>query len=152
MPKSSRFRIRQPHEMAASKIVKEYMTPNLRTRVIATDSALALLASLREKYGPLLFVQPGSCSDGNSPVCYALGEFSAGSADVYLGNIDGTPFYVGHEQFESWRKRQVIIDVVNGTGAKDSLDCGSGMRFLTCSRLIQEDEDDQLEATDIKGQ
>lgn len=127
------------------------MTSNLVDRVIATDSALALLASLREKYGPLMFFQSGACSDGSSPLCYALGEFCVGSADVYLGNLDGTPFYVGHEQFEYWKHAQLIVDVVHGTGEVDSLDSGTGKRFLTRSRLFSEEENKLLEQAGLVG-
>jgi hypothetical protein len=123
------------------------MVPNSLTRVIATDSALDLLASLREKHGPLLFVLSGSISDGNSPICYALGQFSIGSADIYLGNLEGTPFYVGHEQFEYWKRTQLIIDVVNGTGAADSLDSDTGKHFLTRSRQLSDEENKLLEQT-----
>ena len=115
------------------------MTPNLRARVIATESALALLALLREKYGPLMFFQTGSSCDNNSPLCYALDVLSIESSDVYLGNLDGTPYYVENEQFDSCLGKQLIIDAVTGYGAKESLDCGTGMRFLTRSRLISDD-------------
>jgi uncharacterized protein (DUF779 family) len=115
------------------------MTTILLARVIATESALAQLASLREKFGPLMLFQTGSSCNNNSPLCYALDEFNIASSDVYLGNLEGTPYYVEIEQFDSCRGKQLIIDVENGTGAKESLDFGTGMRFLTRSRLIQDD-------------
>ena len=109
-------------------------------RVIATDSALALMSVLREKHGPLMFFQSGGCCDGSSPLCYAQGEFQVGDDDVYLGDLDGTPFYMGHAQFEYWRHTQLIIDVVAGMGGMFSLDNGSGKRFLTRSRLFTDEE------------
>jgi uncharacterized protein (DUF779 family) len=114
-------------------------------RVIATDSALELMVSLREKHGPLMFFQSGGCCDGSSPLCYALGEFQVGDDDVYLGDLDGTPFYMGHAQFEYWRHTQLIIDVVPGMGGMFSLDNGSGKRFLTRSRLFTDAENTLLE-------
>lgn len=111
------------------------MTLSLSARVIATESALALLASLRARYGPLMLIQAGCCSS-SFPSCYALGEYGLESSDVYLGNLDGTPFYVEIEQFDNCGGMQLIIDAVSGTGAKDSLDCGTGMRFSTRTRLI----------------
>ena len=129
-------------------------------RVIATDSALALMAVLREKHGPLMFFQSGGCCDGSSPLCYAQGEFQVGDDDVYLGDLDGTPldgtpldgtpFYMGHAQFEYWRHTQLIIDVVPGMGGMFSLDNGSGQRFLTRSRLFTDEENLLLEGVVLK--
>ena len=116
-------------------------------RVIATDSALALLARLREKHGPLLFFQSGGCCDGSAPMCFAAGEFSVGPYDVYLGTLDGAPFYMGHSEFEYFRHTQLIIDVVDGMGDNFSLENGSGQCFLTRSRLFSDDENSLLERT-----
>jgi uncharacterized protein (DUF779 family) len=124
-------------------------------RVIATEAALALMAVLREKHGPLMFFQSGGCCDGSSPLCYAQGEFQVGDDDVYLGDLDGTPldgtpFYMGHAQFEYWRHTQLIIDVVPGMGGMFSLDNGSGQRFLTRSRLFTDEENLLLEGVVLK--
>ncbi len=78
-------------------------------------------------------------------MCYAIGDFNVGPTDVYLGNLDGTPFYMGFEQFEYWRHTQLVIDVVDGNGDVFSLDNGSGKRFLTRSRLFTDDECDVLD-------
>ena len=115
-------------------------------RVSATANALALMASLREKHGPLMFFQSGGCCDGSSPMCYAQGEFQVGADDVYLGELDGAPFYMGLEQFAYWEHTQLIIDVVDGNGGMFSLDNGSGRRFLTRSRLFTDDECAVLQA------
>lgn len=125
--------------------IKKVMTEKLFTRVVATDSALALLESLREKYGPLLFFQPGGTNDCSSLMCYALGEFCAGSDEVYLDNLNGMPFYVEHEKFELWKRSQLTIDVVKGAGAADSLDNGTGNHFLTRSRPLSDEENKLLE-------
>jgi len=110
------------------------------TRIIATDSAEALLVTLREQFGPLLLFIPGDNNDGSALWCYEFGEFYAGSTEVYLGNFMGTPLYVEHGHFESWKHSQLIIDAVSGTGAPDSLDNGTGKRFLTHSRQLSEEE------------
>jgi hypothetical protein len=114
-------------------------------RVTATPAAMTLLVELRERHGPLMFFQSGGCCDGSSPMCYAAGEFQVGEEDVYLGNLDGVPFYIGAEQFEYWQHTQLIIDVVPGMGGMFSLDNGTGRRFLTRSRLYTEEESARLE-------
>ena len=113
-------------------------------RVIATAPALEMIAELRHLHGPIMFFQSGGCCDGSTPMCYAAGEFDLSDTDVYLGNLDGAPFYIGLEQFGYWEHTQLIIDVVEGNGGMFSLDNGTGRRFLTRSRLFTDEECGQL--------
>jgi uncharacterized protein (DUF779 family) len=115
------------------------MAPAL-ARVVATDAALQMLGQLRARHGPLMFFQSGGCCDGSAPMCYPLGEFAVSDSDVLLGELDGTPFYMGAEQFAYWEHTQLIIDVVAGNGGMFSLDNGTGRRFLTRSRLFTDAE------------
>jgi len=109
-------------------------------RVTGTDAALQMLVELRARHGPVMFFQSGGCCDGSAPMCYPLGEFAVSDSDVLLGDLDGTPFYMGAEQFAYWEHTQLIIDVVKGNGGMFSLDNGTGRRFLTRSRLFTDDE------------
>ncbi|WP_313707250.1 DUF779 domain-containing protein [Massilia sp.] len=109
-------------------------------RVTATPAALAFIDELRRRHGPLMFFQSGGCCDGSAPMCWADGEFQLGDSDVCLGELDGTPFYIGSEQFAYWEHTQLIIDVVAGNGGMFSLDNGTGRRFLTRSRLFSDAE------------
>ncbi len=120
-------------------------------RVTATDTALALIARLRERHGPLMFHQSGGCCDGSAPMCYQLGEFLVGDADVQLGEIGGAPFYMSRAQFEYWKHTQLTIDVVPGRGGMFSLEGPEGLRFLTRSRLFTEDETAELAAPPPAG-
>ena len=109
-------------------------------RVTATPAALDFIEELRRRHGPMMFFQSGGCCDGSAPMCYPAGEFDLSDSDVYLGNLGGTPFYMGLEQFAYWEHTQLIIDVVAGNGGMFSLDNGTGRRFLTRSRLFTDDE------------
>ena len=109
-------------------------------RVDATPTALALLERLRLVHGPLLFHQSGGCCDGSAPMCYPAGEFRIGQADVYLGAIGGTPFYIGAQQYEYWKHTHLTIDAVPGRGSGFSVEAPEGMRFLTRSRLFTDEE------------
>jgi uncharacterized protein (DUF779 family) len=109
-------------------------------RVTATEAALQMIAELRGRHGPIMFFQSGGCCDGSAPMCYPAGEFDVSDTDVYLGNLDGAPFYMGLEQFQYWEHTQLIIDVVAGNGGMFSLDNGTGRRFLTRSRLFTDEE------------
>ena len=110
------------------------------SRVVATDAALALIRLLESKHGKLMFHQSGGCCDGSSPMCYPLGEFLVGDADVKLGEIGGCPFYISKSQFEYWKHTQLIIDVVDGRGGMFSVEGPEGKRFLTRSRLFTDEE------------
>lgn len=109
-------------------------------RVTATEEALQLISLLRDKHGPLMFHQSGGCCDGSSPMCYPLGEFRVGDADVLLGEIGESPFYMAKDQFEYWQHTQLIIDVVPGRGGMFSLEGPEGRRFLTRSRVFTDEE------------
>ena len=109
-------------------------------RVTATPEALALIARLVEKHGPVLFHQSGGCCDGSSPMCYPTGDYLVSPDDVELGEIGGAKFHMSPSQFEYWKYTQLIIDVVPGMGGMFSLENGTGQRFLTRSRVFTEAE------------
>jgi uncharacterized protein (DUF779 family) len=113
-------------------------------RVLATEAALRLIERLKAKHGPLMFHQSGGCCDGSSPMCYPLGEFLVGDADLRLGEIGGCPFYMSRAQFSYWEHTQLTIDVVPGRGGMFSLEGPEGLRFLTRSRLYTEEESREL--------
>jgi uncharacterized protein (DUF779 family) len=73
-------------------------------------------------------------------MCFPRGEFRVGERDVLLGELDGTPFYIGGQQYEVWRHTQLLIDVVPGCGSGFSLEAPLGVRFLTRSRVFDPGE------------
>jgi len=116
------------------------------SRVSVTSAAQALIERLRAEHGPLMFHQSGGCCDGSAPMCFALGEFITGDADICLGEIAGTPFYMSRSQFEYWEHTHLIIDAVPGNGGMFSLERPTGQRFLTRSRLYEDVEWQVLQA------
>jgi len=62
-----------------------------RDALDATPAALAELARLRERHGPLELFQSRGCCDGSSPLCLARDELPVGAGDLLLGEIDGVP-------------------------------------------------------------
>ena len=77
-------------------------------------------------------------------MCYPADEFKIGQSDVKLGEIAGCAFYMGAEQYAYWQHTHLIIDVVPGRGGGFSLEAPEGLRFLTRSRLLTEDEETPL--------
>jgi uncharacterized protein (DUF779 family) len=117
-------------------------------RVKVTEAALELIRKLRAAHGPLLFHQSGGCCDGSSPMCFPAGEFRIGQNDVRLGEVEGTPVYIGGKQFELWKHTQLVIDAVPGCGAGFSLEAPEGYRFLTRSRVFTDEEAAELLVAD----
>lgn len=109
-------------------------------RVSATDATVSLINDLVEIHGPLLFHQSGGCCDGSAPMCFARGDFKVGSRDVFLGVINGQPFFMAEDQFLYWEHTQLIIDVVDGRGGMFSVEGPTGKRFLTRSRVFSDEE------------
>ena len=117
-------------------------------RVKATEAAEELIRKLRAAHGPLLFHQSGGCCDGSAPMCYPAGEFRIGQNDIRLGEVEGSPVYIGGRQFELWKHTQLVIDAVPGRGAGFSLEAPEGYRFLTRSRVFSEEEAAELAVAD----
>ncbi|MES4903653.1 MULTISPECIES: DUF779 domain-containing protein [unclassified Streptomyces] len=111
-------------------------------RVALTPAAAELIRRLSEAHGPLMFHQSGGCCDGSAPMCYPLGEFRTGAADVLLGSLtvegvaEPVGFWMSAEQFERWRHTHLTVDVVPGRGSGFSLEAPEGVRFLIRSRLL----------------
>ena len=126
------------------------MAGNEVERVIVTPAAAELIGKLRAEHGQMLFHQSGGCCDGSAPMCFPLGDFMVGSSDVKLGTIAGVPFYMSESQFGYWQNTQLIIDVVPGNGGMFSLERPTGLRFLTRSRLFQDDENAWLETHPVE--
>lgn len=116
-----------------------------RSRVALTAAAVELLERLIAEHGPVMFHQSGGCCDGSAPMCYPVGEFLTGPADVLLGVFalpDVEPdsaeieFWMSREQFEYWKHTHLLVDAVPGRGAGFSLEGPTGRRFLIRSTLL----------------
>lgn len=108
--------------------------------VQVTPEAAALVRSLEEEHGPVMFHQSGGCCDGSAPMCFLRGEFLVGPADVLLGDIEGAPFYIGRAQWERWSHTRLTVDVVPGRGSGFSLEAPRGVRFLLRSDVCTIEE------------
>jgi uncharacterized protein (DUF779 family) len=115
-------------------------------KVVATLAALELVEYLKQKHGTLMFHQSGGCCDNSAANCYLPGEITMGAGDVFLGEIAGCEFYIGRNQYKSWRHTQLIIDVIEGTGGTFSLEGPEGKAFHTRSRVFTQAELDWLDA------
>jgi uncharacterized protein (DUF779 family) len=115
----------------------EFVMPE---RIVATPAALQFIDELKAEFGPLMFLLSGGCCDGSVPNCYKLGEVQPGSTLVKLGEVGGTPFYLGHQEYSYYGSSELTLDVKPGGGGDFSLDCGKGRAFVTRSRLFTDAE------------
>jgi hypothetical protein len=110
------------------------------SRVDITSTALAIVNTLRDQHGELMFHQSGGCCDGSSPMCYAKGSFKVGASDIWLGVIADCDFFMSKTQFATWQHTHLTLDIVEGRGASFSLEIPLGVRFLIRSRMFTEEE------------
>jgi len=119
---------------------------DMPSRVAITGEAAAMVRRLVGSHGPVMFHQSGGCCDGSAPMCYPVGDFLLGDADVHLGDLDVgiedvvVPVWMSRSQFEYWSHTHLTIDVVPGRGAGFSLEAPYGVRFLIRSRLLTDEE------------
>jgi uncharacterized protein (DUF779 family) len=73
-------------------------------------------------------------------MCFPRHDFRVGDREVFLGDVESTPFYMGPEQFEYWKHTHLTVDVVPGRGSGFSVEAPEGVRFLIRSRLFSEEE------------
>lgn len=110
------------------------------SRLSITPEAEEVLTTLRQTHGDLVFHQSGGCCDGSSPMCLKKSEFMIGARDVFWGEVSNTHFYMSPDQFSYFKNMHIKIDVTEGRGSSFSLEIPLGVRFLTVSRLLTEDE------------
>ena len=93
-----------------------------------------------------MFHQSGGCCDGSAPMCYPVGEFMTGAADVHLGDLEvaglevTVAFWMSAAQYAYWKHTHLTVDVVAGRGSGFSVEAPEGVRFLIRSRLLTDDE------------
>lgn len=112
----------------------------MTARISATDSAIKLIEQLTAQYGPIVFIQSGGCCEGSGPLCIPANEFKPSPSDVILGEIAGAIFYMSESHFSFSENTHTILDAVPGSGGSFSLECGSGMAFITKARLYTDEE------------
>lgn len=113
-------------------------------RVIATEAALVLIQQLKDKHGPLMFLQSAGCCDGSAPMCFKEDDFYIGSRDRLLGMLGDVPYYMHETHYSYYKHMQLILDVMAGRGASFSLESSEDKAFILRSRIFTEAEQEQL--------
>ena len=113
-------------------------------RVAITDDAIALVRQLQEKHGELIFHQSGGCCDGSSPMILEKGDLYLDDSDILLGQISGINYYMNQDQFEYWKHTHLTVGITKGRGSSFSLEIPLGYRFIIHSRLLSDEENEEL--------
>jgi len=109
-------------------------------RIDITEEARKIVTQLKDKHGDLIFHQSGGCCDGSSPMIFEKGELYLDESDIFLGTLEGVPFYMNQDQYEYWKHTHLTIDITKGRGASFSLEIPLGIRFIIHSRLLTNKE------------
>lgn len=109
-------------------------------RISATPEALALIQQLTAQHGPIVFLQSGGCCEGSGPMCMPAHEFKPSPSDVQLGILNEAIFYMSDSHFSFMQGTHTILDAVPGSSGSFSLDCGSGLAFITRGRVYTDEE------------
>ena len=113
----------------------------------ATETALAELASLRERYGPLMLFLSGGCCEGSSPLCVREGELRLGIGDVLLGEIDGTALHMDADQYRRWNEPAFQLDLSPGASDTFSLEGLDDVHFIARTVACSPDGESSAYAT-----
>ena len=113
---------------------------NITERISATPSAENLIKQLTAQYGHIVFIQSGGCCEGSGPLCIPSNEFKPSPSDVILGEIAGAIYYMSDSHFSFSENSHTILDALPGSGGSFSLECGSGLAFITKARLYTDAE------------
>ncbi|HSR02725.1 MAG TPA: DUF779 domain-containing protein [Methylophilaceae bacterium] len=119
-------------------------------RVSATPTAKELIRKLTAEHGEIAFLQSGGCCEGSGPLCMPANEMRPSAMDVILGQLEGATFYMSDSHFSFAENMHTILDAVPGSSGSFSLDCGTGMAFITRGRLYTDEELADLEKNPVK--
>ncbi len=110
-------------------------------RIDVTDTAKALISTLKEKHGELMFYQAGGCCEGTQPQCFEKGGYFPRMNDAMIGLVEGFEFWVDRDLFEYWKYAHFTLDVLEGFGPGGfSLETPLGKTFKVHYRLFSDEE------------
>lgn len=117
----------------------------MKKRIDATQKAIELIETLKEKHGELMFYQAGGCCEGTQPQCFEKGGFYQRMGDVCIGTIEDVEFWVDKDLFEYWKHAHFTLDVIDGFGVGGfSLETPLKKTFRIEYRIFTEEEEKDL--------
>ena len=117
-------------------------------QVEITDKAAEVVRKLKEQYGEVIFHQSGGCCDGTAPMMIEKDDFYLDDSDIYLGELEGVPYYMSEDMYDIWKYTHITVDITEGRGSTFSLEIPLGLRFIIHSRIMTGDEAKSLGLSD----
>ncbi len=109
-------------------------------QVEITDKASEVVRKLKKQYGEVIFHQSGGCCDGTAPMMIEKEDFYLDDSDIYLGELEGIPYYMSEDMYDIWKYTHITVDITEGRGSTFSLEIPLGLRFIIHSRIMTGDE------------
>lgn len=101
-------------------------------QVIATQTALDLLAQIQAHNRAVSIHHKGGYANGADTLCLPFGEMRTGYGDVLLGMVQSVPIF--GRVTRDWDDRQFVLDAIVGNCGSFSLESGTGKRFFVRSQ------------------
>ncbi len=117
-------------------------------QVEITPKAREVVRKLKDQYGEVIFHQSGGCCDGTAPMMIEKDDFYLDDSDIFLGEIEGIPYYMSEDMYEIWKYTHITVDVTEGRGSTFSLEIPLGLRFIIHSRIMTGEEAASLGLSD----
>lgn len=109
-------------------------------QVEITEKAAEVVRKLKEQYGEVIFHQSGGCCDGTAPMMIEKEDFYLDDSDIFLGELEGIPYYMSEDMYEIWKYTHITVDITEGRGSTFSLEIPLGLRFIIHSRIMTGEE------------
>ncbi|WP_100374136.1 DUF779 domain-containing protein [Bacillus sp. FJAT-45037] len=105
-------------------------------KVTTTEAAQALIRTLKDTHGKLVFMHSEGCCDGTSPICMPAEDFYCGDQDHLIGEVLEVPYYMHTSNLSYWEHFRIVIDVEEGMGNSFSLESTENKSFIVRSTRI----------------
>jgi uncharacterized protein (DUF779 family) len=102
--------------------------------VDVTPRAVALLAKMVARHGPVVLHLADGPGATASPTCRPRRDAALEPDDVHLADVAGSPLYVAGHLRDGWDGRHITVGVVAGAGPRPSVEAAEGVRFLVRAR------------------
>ncbi|MFN8160940.1 MAG: DUF779 domain-containing protein [Solirubrobacterales bacterium] len=100
-------------------------------KVSATAEALKVIERLKDRHGPVAFLQCGGGGEDTGATCLTRAELIPRDGDLKLGAVCGAPVFVDREEYRRLGEPALLIDVAPGAPGTFSLEEPEDVHFVS---------------------